>query len=852
MPPDATPATPASIAAACAALDRDDADLYALFVLAAPSSLSDWAHRAALAGLRASPRAGHTATTLRPVHARLEHVGLAAPQTDARLRCPPGVRAIAWRWLARREGFTALATAALGRWVDEHGLARLALYGGSADTGAALAKLIARSPDGADDLALEATALPDDGWLEALDPEVRRVIVERALATIEYAARAEIGAYDYACRVADRAAPMTLTMATAYAGVAIERGDWDRARELLAGREHPSLRASLRVAIAMIEGRVSEARAAFASLEPPKRGAHVGLVALLVVFALRAEGQVVAAAPWLRAGAGKLVGFRSSFGALAELIDGKPARSRTPSDVAYELVSLLARRESPLAGYEGGTGYAVERCARLATALRSRGYRWLAEQYALAAHAQWKVIPDRLRSAVEAVPAPAPDPLGPSLLEARSSRRPWEIDLDRIEAALPRDASAGGRSTEPESSGAERVAWRVLGSSCTLEPYLQKRSASGKWSAGRKLALKHLMGGATGLALPPEDVAIGQFVRETREGSYYPTTYYNVDPRAWIRLVGHPRVYDESGELRLEVVRGEVKVVSRPTPRGVAITLEPWLHVTGVHARRDGERIVVYDVPTEAKPLLAALAHPVEVPPEGKARLGVVLHRLAGMLQVETSEDLAARTVEADATMYARWVPGDGGLSLTLLVRPLGPKTVALTPGRGAAKAVSKIDGEVVQAERDLAGEAARADLLVAAAPVLDTYATGAYAYRVTDPEDALAVVGALGGQGSHVVMEWPAGKPLRVRPRLGRRALRGTLTTRETGFWLRGALRVADGLCSPRTPVATSPSRPTNTSSSSKTCASCSPASRRRARARRRRETGRSSRAGRWPSSRR
>ena len=104
---------------------------------------------------------------------------------------------------------------------------------------------------------------------------------------------------------------------------------------------------------------------------------------------------------------------------------------------------------------------------------------------------------------------------------------------------------------------------------------------------------------------------------------------------------------------------------------------------TGVNVRATSGQIVVYVVEDKLNELAAALMPAITVPASGKERLLGLLERLAPLLPVESTEQTRAKTVPPDTTVHARLIPSRGGLSVTFLVRPLGPGTALVAPGRG-------------------------------------------------------------------------------------------------------------------------------------------------------------------------
>ncbi|HMR74242.1 MAG TPA: DEAD/DEAH box helicase [Polyangiaceae bacterium] len=327
----------------------------------------------------------------------------------------------------------------------------------------------------------------------------------------------------------------------------------------------------------------------------------------------------------------------------------------------------------------------------------------------------------------------------------------------------------------------------------TVVPFIQKRGASGKWTKGRKLAIKHLMGDSKTLReLPPEDQSVARYAHQARYLSMgYPRTEEWMKPDAWLALIGHPRVFAGEEETPREVVRGVPKLTVHVHDRSVVVETQPAGLGGAVSVKQIGGQFVVFELEKKAREVVEALGPRFEVPKEGKCRLLEVVKKLAPIVVVESSERIDAKTVPADPSPHMRLLPSRGGLAVTLLTRPLGSRGVFVTPGRGAPTLLSEVEGESVQAERDLEREIRLADELIDQIQVLTGSETGEYRFHVGDPESCLELLAKLRDVGDALEIHWPQGTPLTLRARLTRRALRGKLTKRGNLFELTGFVQV-------------------------------------------------------------
>ncbi len=790
--------TSADVASAAARLAPGDAALLAILATHPPRSLSAWADEAQRLGFCTPAGKAYVASSIRPVFDRLCAMGFAGTSAGSIPTCGIVARGAIWRWAASRPELRRTLDSA--RQVAVLGAERCILYG-SAPRLTVIELLVERDPLAAEVLAVEATCARDDAWLGGLDAALRARLLELALVHVEHVPTAPSAVYEYVVEDAARLAALSPRGLDAFAGVALLRGDFVRVRQVIDLREaHPSAGA-LRAALAFAQGRQGELRDGARDIGAPERGAHLGVVALLATIALRVEGETARMEPWLRAGKKRDAPMGPSFTLLDALVARKQPRPLPRvGDSCDLLVSTLAAmsvaQESPIEVH-----HIAQRLQEAVAPLARSGMRWLADQHAFGACLLAAHLGPRFADTLRPVPSMPASPIAPSMFGAKSAREPWELDLARLEALAAITAEPKSR---PGDDAGERIVWRALGSSLSIEPHLQKRGASGAWTTGRKLAIKHLLadakagGGGSGLSLPPEDRAVARYAREVREGGgYYMSVYHVISREAWTALIGHPRVTDEAGH-PLEVVRGEPKVVTNAQPGGVNVRLEPPLTEAGVQPVRRDRQIVVYDVPADKKALFAALSKTTFVADAGRERLSAFLERIARVATVETAEVTAAHAVAADPTIHVRLIAGKGatgGLSVSLLVRPLGPGTPALTAASGEGHVVARVGSATHQAERDLDEERRRADEVVSRCSALGGAETGTHAWRLDAAEDGLAVLAALQELGDRIVVEWPHGEPVRLRPRASRARLRGKISARTGSFWLQGELQIDDDL---------------------------------------------------------
>ncbi len=782
--------------AAARSLTEAEQVLFALLALCEPVHITGWAEAGSLAGVRDSPTRKLSSQVLRPVAAKLISLGLAREE-GGRFACAAGRRTLALRWAAARADFHELARSSWGINPDPACDARAAIFGKGSQALELLDDLIKEEREFAESLALEVNEPFDALWFADLPAALRQRLLELAMVGSERRPRELSSMYQALAGDLELLRGGTATAVGAFAGVAALRGDLPVLRALEASGVAGGHAPLVRVALAVMEGRYQEAANEADALPDPKKGDHAGVLLVLAVVALRVNApRSERVLKWIAFGGKNGAPLQQSFRVLEALVRSEGhglvqlswAKNVGPDSLTALLHALLPH-DAVLDSYR--VVGLVDDLAKVIDGYRRAGYVWLSEQYASAQWTLFETLPERARAMLVSPPPKEPKlTVGPPLSSAKTTKEKWELDLELLMSLAGR---LKPQNRELESHAQERLFWRTSGAHGSLEPYVQKRTATGKWTSGRKLAIKHLLDsrGVTA-SLPPEDQRVAAFAREHRSVSYgYPVITHHIDMDAWGALVGHPRVFYGHEESPRQVVRGEPRLIVRSEGDGLVVELSPAELSAGVSVHATEDQLVVYQLPDQLAPLLTTLRKKLKVPAHAKDRVHALLEQLAGAFAIESTEQTGASAVPADETLVVRLVPSQGGLSVSMLVRPLGPSTAAVSPGRGAPTLLGMVEGKAVQTQRDLAREEALAAAAAARCGVLAGCETGAHTWHVNEPEACLALVSALHSMGDAVLVEWPHGKPLRVRARLGRRAMRGKLKNDKGLFSLDASIAI-------------------------------------------------------------
>ncbi len=346
-------------------------------------------------------------------------------------------------------------------------------------------------------------------------------------------------------------------------------------------------------------------------------------------------------------------------------------------------------------------------------------------------------------------------------------------------------AEADTKREEPE----ERLIWRVglVGVGLTVHPALQRRGKRG-WSRGRRIGPQDV---AARSDLNPLDERVVQGLQRGNDGL------------ALEALVGHPRVVleDEPKQaLRVRATHAELELTGegerRLRLRLAGRAMEPAealnLLVGHVLPHLDVERgtLDLAVLPETMVSVLRSLARkPASFPREADEPLMAILTKLPPGVGLRLPEELAGEPVPPRSELHlALSLHGDGQLEVRLQVSPLGDGQ-RFPPGVGPVHLVGREGGARRSTRRDLTAEAATAERWTEALRLNEARALASDRFLIAETELALDLLERAREAGSALVLEWPAGKSLRVAGPLA--SLRVQTRSAEDWFVLAGNARI-------------------------------------------------------------
>ncbi len=435
----------------------------------------------------------------------------------------------------------------------------------------------------------------------------------------------------------------------------------------------------------------------------------------------------------------------------------------------------------------------IERAQAVAQKAMAGGYDWVRAECA-------EVLADHPSSSPMEPVAFGKANMTVPLVTSRSARTAWERTLDAMAGV------AGVASDRTPDGPSSRLVWVITSDwgddDVTIEPRVQKRSRTGAWSKGTRVALSKLFGGGAQLSfLTEQDRRACASIQDLGGRSRgWGQVGYQIDSIAGLgHLVGHPHVYIDMGSLRrMDIVerRPELRVLR--TTRGLAISFG-----SGVDPDDEGPvsweadtRLGVTVMTEPQRRLAQIVGKGLLVPADGQEKVARTVTALSALVTVQselTSAVPEADEVDADARIHVLLAPAGEGFEARLAVRPLGDAGPRMEPGRGGTLVVAQIEGRRVQARRDPAAEMSRVEALLDACPVLDGEYPTIDGMILPGPDECLELLLQLRSLGDAVVLEWPQGEKLRLRGSAS--SFSASVGLHKDWFLVEGEVRVDDSL---------------------------------------------------------
>ena len=377
----------------------------------------------------------------------------------------------------------------------------------------------------------------------------------------------------------------------------------------------------------------------------------------------------------------------------------------------------------------------------------------------------------------------------------------WErtlISLEQLAQEINESNSKSRESASKNSTSHERIAWvvDVDGHKLSLRAIEQRLNKNGTWSKGRRIAAKRLAEYVADFHhAREEDLAAARAITVTH---WRGTLEYAPSIESLYALVGHPYVFNEDGKSMDVVLHESEMSVHQRDDGSTVLTLHPrfWLGQKDYAVTQISDRKLGVTKFTRQMRSLYEIVYNGEIvfPAESQSRALEAIAGLTSQFRTQSSAALTTdfRQIDADYEPWVLMQPYDEGLSIALVVEPIPGSELYFEPARGGERVIATVDGESIEAIRDLQQEkVARDDVLMSCLPLL-ARPTETDPLLLTSQEECLDIVEQL--RAASIRCKWPNGESFRIVAATSSDALSISVTPIENWLSFDGELVLDEG----------------------------------------------------------
>lgn len=374
---------------------------------------------------------------------------------------------------------------------------------------------------------------------------------------------------------------------------------------------------------------------------------------------------------------------------------------------------------------------------------------------------------------------------------------PWERAIIAL-SDLSNQFEQGTASLQKD----KRLIWLINFNSKTVEVKEQKIGKNGKWTKGRTISSERLMTIArTEDFLTAQDTQVIASLNESHH--WYNNAQFDFNDNLIKALIGHPNLYlNNEHRTAVEIVSEEPQLVVQKIGNEFELSFN-------VPVKEEGVRLVK-ETPTRYKAIEVTQQHllianaigseKVRLPATAEDKISDVVKGFSKVINVQ-SEILATdeniRTVEGNPTPHIHLLPMGDGFQLEMYVKPFGEYPPYYKPSDGGQVILTEIEGERVQAERQLDVEQKAAREVIENCPSLGKSKKLNKIWEFDSAESCLEILTELEPlkiEGK-VVIEWPKGERLKLKGVASFDQLAMSIKGSTDWFEASGTLKVGEDL---------------------------------------------------------
>ncbi len=373
-------------------------------------------------------------------------------------------------------------------------------------------------------------------------------------------------------------------------------------------------------------------------------------------------------------------------------------------------------------------------------------------------------------------------------------KEPWERALDAM-------SHLSSNQKKENIKNKSRLIWILSLNDSFLSDISikeQKQNTKGRWSAGRKVALKRLAEDQHSFdCLTEQDIQASKSITVSRD--YWGASYYFDENRLLLSLVGHPLLFlEHKNQIHLELVKGSPEIQITKTGRYLTIKMTPKFDedATVSLVKQTETQWKVIETTSEQRHLASLIGRSLNIPIEAKDKVLSSISAIAPFVDIHSDiggDASAAENVEADSTIHMLLSPLEDGLKIEARTQIFSNQGPYYHPGTGGNTIIAEVAGKRLQTTRDLKLERKNMQSTIDQCPELSNIEMIDDVWVTLDPEQCLEILLELKEQ-KDAIISWPEGEKLKVNQTIGLSDFKMVIKKENDWFSAGGEIKLDDG----------------------------------------------------------
>jgi len=367
----------------------------------------------------------------------------------------------------------------------------------------------------------------------------------------------------------------------------------------------------------------------------------------------------------------------------------------------------------------------------------------------------------------------------------------WEKKLQTISNLLPSEDKA---KIEDKSQPSTKVFYEFYPQDLGIQPKLQTRLASGKWSKGRNIAMKRFFERDVE-GMTEQDFKIASCIKNYT--NYY-ESYFTFNSEVFVNLIGHPFIVLINSDIPIELVAAEPIFSVRKIANhyNVSVDVGPF-DKNIIVVKETNTRYKVYNFDDKMRELINLVStQKIKVPSHGLEKLEVFVEKLSKKSLINS--DIASsksktniKSIAPDDKLRLQLLPFGDGLKAEIYAKPFGSIPPYLKPGLGGKTLITNKDGEQLQVTRNISREVELNTILTNDISQIETADLSNDLITFGDPLDSLYLLDVISKHTDICSVEWPEGERYKIKGYANFSNLNLKVKSKSNWFELDGELKV-------------------------------------------------------------